>query len=137
MKTTKTILGAAFLSALLLGGGCAYMPGGKMVSDDHFTYTSTPYEPKTLTLVDTRTGNIMWTHDVLVGEQVSVQFYPHRAEGDPDFPDVMRWQIANAESGYVILRNQMPVPDRWSRRLDMTLRDVPESYPGGQASVAP
>lgn len=137
MKTTKTILGAAFLSALLSAGGCSYMPGGNMVSNDYFTYTSTAYQPKTLTLVDTRTGEVLWTNEIPVGQKVSVQFYENRSEGDPDFPDVMRWQVADAENGYVVLRNQIAVPDQWSRRMDMTLREVPESYPGGQASITP
>lgn len=137
MKKTNAILGAALLSALL--GACAYRPGGAMVSDDRFTYVSTPYEPKTITLVDTRTSEVLWTMEIPVGERVTVQFYKDKSKGYADYPDVMRWEVQKADAWDMVLRSQISVPDRWSRRLDMKLREPPEFYPGaeGQASVEP
>ncbi|GAB4385223.1 MAG: hypothetical protein Kow0022_10310 [Phycisphaerales bacterium] len=133
MKKSKAILSAALLSALL--AGCAYRPGGgPMVSEDRFTYVSTPYEPKTLTLVDTRTGEVIWTMEVPVGQRVTLQFYKGKSKGYADYPDVMRWEVQKADASWdAVLRSQIAVPDRWSRRLDMTLRDVPEFYPGTES----
>src|SRR5262245_40626309 len=63
---------AAF--ALLGAAGCANKPGGPGYSDDTFTYYSLPHEPVTLSLMDTRTGQTVWTHEVPVGRELTVSF---------------------------------------------------------------
>lgn len=135
MKNFNVILGAAALSCLL--PACTYRPGGSMMSLDRFTYESTVYEPKTLTLIDTRTSEVLWTMEVPVGQRVTVEFYENKSKGYPDYPDVMRWELQKATATDSVLRSQISVPDRWSRRLDMTLRAAPEFYPGAEASVSP
>lgn len=135
MKNFNVILGAAVLSCLL--PGCMDRPGGAMISMDRFTYESTVYEPKTLTLIDTRTNEVLWTMEVPLGQRVTVSFYRNKSEGTPDSPDVMRWEVQNADALDTVLRSQISVPDRWSRRLDMTLRESPEFHPGAEASVTP
>ncbi|KAA0217282.1 MAG: hypothetical protein DYG94_01390 [Leptolyngbya sp. PLA3] len=135
MKNFNVILGAAVMSCLL--PGCMYRPGGAMMSLDRFTYESTVYEPKTLTLIDTRTSEVLWTMEVPVGQRVTVEFYENKSKGYADYPDVMRWEVQKADALDSVLRSQISVPDRWSRRLDMTLREVPEFYPGAEASATP
>lgn len=135
MKNFNVILGAAVLSCLLTA--CTYRPGGMMMSLDRFTYESTVYEPKTLTVIDTRTNEVLWTMEVPVGQRVTVEFYENKSKGYADYPDVMRWEVQQTTAMDSVLRSQISVPDRWSRRLDMTLRPVPEFYPGAEASVTP
>lgn len=122
VSSRLAILGAAALTAA--AGGC-YTEGGQMMSIDRFTYKSTPAQPKTITLVDTRTGEQIWSYDVPVGQRLSMQFYDGKSE-DPWRSSLMRWDVAPGESIFGELKNQIAVPDRYSRRLDMKLRPAPE-----------
>ncbi len=119
------ILSLCLISAALLSATGCYKEGGKGISLDLYTYKSTSQQPKTLTLVDTRTGEAIWTADVPVGQQLVVRFYGNANKMDY-YTDTMKWGIM--PNGRVIagLPNAMPVPGRIARRLDMTLRSVPE-----------
>ena len=124
-------LGALALSLAACGGpGYAYRSfydeGGSGVSDDQFVYISRPGEPKTITLVDTRTGEPIWTMDVPVGNQLVINFEPDRNKDNPARPDMMRWELMEDRTLHGRLSNAMPVPSYHSRRLDMTLRAIPE-----------
>jgi len=110
-------------------GGCSLMemrPSGKLRSLDEFTYVSTPYEPITITLIDTRDNQEFWSADVPVGKKLTIRFYPNKGEGSDYAPDVMRWSIYDNKIKQTRLRNQMTVPPANSRRIDMALREGPE-----------
>ncbi|RMH13273.1 MAG: hypothetical protein D6695_04580, partial [Planctomycetota bacterium] len=130
-----TFLTALALLSVLVGPvSCTtYTPGGVLMSIDRFTYVSTPYELYTIDLVDVRTGETIWTLDLPVGQRVTLQFYKNKSEGYADYPDVMRWEIQGADDLDGILRSQISVPDRWSRRLDVSLREPPGFYPDSRA----
>lgn len=100
------------------------------MSDDQFTYESTPTLPITVNVIDIRTEEVVWTMDVPVGRKVTLRFYPEKSEGYEDFPDLMKWEVQGNEDFAGILRSSTTVPDRWSRRIDVSLREVPEFYPG-------
>lgn len=114
-------------AALLSLAGC-YTSSG--LGDN--TYLSTPDSPKTISLVDTRTGQTLWTVDVPVNRQLVLRFYENRPGNDRNRPDAMRWEIKEIGRSGGELSNLMPVPDKFSRRIDMTLRPIGEYPVGGE-----
>tara|TARA_Y100001933_G_scaffold28309_1_gene23661 strand:+ start:84 stop:557 length:474 start_codon:yes stop_codon:yes gene_type:complete len=120
-------------AGLTVAAGCqawsTQRPRGRMASLDQHTYASTPFEAKTVRLVDTRTAEELWSVDVPVDYKVVVRFYEDKSEDNQDFPDVMRWEIIPADDWGTLLENQMPVPSKHARRLEWELRRGPEYAP--------
>lgn len=116
--STLTILAAGLL------GGCA-MPGGSMYSADKFTYVSDSHSPKTISLLDTRTRQVVWTTEIPVGQQLVISFF----EGsDPaaNMPDVMKYGFTKAGRWSATMQSSIPVPGQESRRVDCIIRTAPE-----------
>lgn len=127
MRRTAGVLAVAALSAVLTG---CYSEGGPGVSIDQHTYVSTSWQPKTITLRDSRDGSSLWSHDVPVGKKLVIQFRENSAENGQSFgdakPDLMLWELMDPDDDFGPLHNQVPVPPKEARRLDMTLRPTPE-----------
>ncbi len=122
MKQRLTVL--ALFAAAMSGGGCA-SEGGMGYSADRFVYRSHEWQPWTVSLVDTRTGESLWTVDVPVGRQLTLGF--RQGAGPNEYkPDMMYWGLT--ENGRAISKkaNQLPVPGWQSRRLEPVLRPTPE-----------
>lgn len=118
-------------AALLAASGCAYVgwhEGGDMQSYDKHVYISTAWQPKTVTLLDTRSGEKLASWDIPVGKQLAMQFYDGKNKDDAIYPTLLRYEIMPAGQEGGTLHNSMPSPGRDARRLDMELRPVPE-YP--------
>ncbi len=103
-----------------------YRPGGAGYSDDTFTYVSESWTPTNVSLVDTRTGQTLWSVEIPVGQQCVVRFYRGTEPDNEVYPDTMRWQLmpAGKESGE--LYNVAAVPPMSARRVDVSLRQGPE-----------
>lgn len=128
----RLILAAIATGAGLAFTGCAGEHGA-IWSDDRYVFASRAWEPKTITLIDTRTGEAVWSVDVPVGQQVIVSF--SKGTGPNEYkPDEIVWGLAPEGRNTGGRNNRMPCPGRESRRLDMTLRPTPElagaSLPG-------
>lgn len=104
-------------------------PGGRQVSLDQHTYTSTAFSPKTVRVVDTRSLEEIWSMDVPVGHKLVMRFYPDKSDGNVHNPDVMRWRLIPTMRGSTRLDNSMPVPASWARRIEWELRSAPEYAP--------
>lgn len=116
-------LSAGILTTSLLSA--CHFQGGSLYSDDKHTFVSTTWRPWTVTLIDTRTGEPMWSMDVPVGRQLVMQF--RKGTGPNEFkPDMMDWEIREAGRRGA-LHNQIPVPPTYARRLEPTLRPTPEA----------
>lgn len=119
-------------------GGClpGTNPGGHAWSLDKHVYASTVWEPKTVSLSDTVSGEILWVKEVPVGKQVVIRFFSDEAEGDdPRRPDQMVWGLApigDAADGW---EGRLDVPGSEWRMLSFELRAAPE-YPRREAPVA-
>ncbi len=125
----------AALAAVTVIGGCAVpgsWEGGSRVSDDKHVYVSRPYEPKTISVVNTATGETIWTVEIPVGEQLIVRFYDNKHD-DPIMSANMRWEITEETTDFRRMTNLMTVPGRDFRRIDMELRDTPEFPPAADA----
>ncbi len=111
-----------------LSGCIGYSPGGNMASNDEYTYWSTPHLPQTVTLIDTRTGEKIWTYEIPVGKQLVMHFYTDEYPG-ANFTDSMRWDIMDVETSFGHMKNEMPVPGHFARRVDVEVRPSPEAAP--------
>lgn len=121
---TRELLSVICLSVSALVGGCN-TPGGMGYSSDRYVYRSDEWQPWTVSLIDTRTGENVWSVDVPVGQQLVFGF--RRGVGPNEFkPDMMYWGIT--ENGRAVSRqsNQLPVPAALSRRIEPVLRPTPE-----------
>ncbi|MBL8759920.1 MAG: hypothetical protein JNL50_01325 [Phycisphaerae bacterium] len=117
----------ALAAALLSLAGCAtYTPGGSGFSNDAYTYHSLPHEPKTITIVDTRTGERFWMYEIPAGRQLVVRFYEDQYRDNAYTPAAMRWQEMPLGQKYGTLSNVMAVPDAGCRRVDLDVRPGPE-----------
>ena len=72
-RLARPFAAATILASLALSAGC-YYEGGPLRSIDRVTYVSTSWSPKTVTLIDTRTGESMWSVDIPVGQQLVIDF---------------------------------------------------------------
>lgn len=130
--TTRTFPALALAGLTLLAlPGCWYAgwhEGGDMKSDDKHVYISTTYQPKTVVLIDSRSGDKIASWDVPVGKQLAMQFFDGQNKDDPVMPSILKWEIMPAGTEGGTLRNSIPAPPKEARMLDMRLRDGPE-YP--------
>lgn len=114
--------------------GCHY-EGGPLYSADRFTYVSREWQPWTISLIDTRTGESLWSVDVPVGQKLVVGF--REGAGPNSFkPDMMDWGLMAHDRTFGERPNQLPVPPAGSRRIEPTLRPTPE-LPGTPAAGSP
>ena len=128
---------AVGLGLALATTGCnVYRPGGSLRSNDTFTYASTTFLPVTVSLVDSRTGETLWTSEVPVGKQLVVRFFRDQYKDNPANPDAMRWEIMDTGKWYGTLDNVIAVPAMGVRRLDTSLRAAPEYPPGAEQASA-
>ncbi len=104
----------------------AYDPGGSGASRDMFTYWSEPHMPQTVELIDLRTGETLFAVDIPPRQQLVVKFKKNHSEKDAWMPDVMKWDLMPRGNKLGKLDNSMPVPPSFSRRLDVSLREIPE-----------
>jgi hypothetical protein len=112
-KSTLLILSASLLASCQM-----YTPGGNPFTngpDSAATYLSTEEFPKTVTLLDTRTG-----------KKLVIDFVTDLGDNPVLTPDLMSWELFPSDVGYGPLSNSMTVPNRWSRRIDVTMRDSSE-----------
>lgn len=130
-RRVRRLAAVAAVAALATGvvggvGGC-YYPGGPGFSVDRFTYESTTWQPWTVTLEDTRTGQVFWSIEVPVGYQLVIDFDEGPVGTADEFtPDIMKWEIMPIGRRYGHLDNTMRVPPASARLLVPTLRRVPE-----------
>jgi len=120
--------GASFAASC--GPTSPYRPffdeGGSGASIDQFTYVSDSHAPKTITIVDTRTDEVVFAVDIPVGQQLVINFDDKSANRDKYMSGEMRWGVMPAGKRFGGTRNRIDVPPARSRRIDMTLREGPE-----------
>ncbi len=120
----RALTAAALLATSLATGGC-WTEGGRGYSNDSYTYISREWEPKTISVIDTRTGQAVWSYEIPVGRQLMMEFFPN-ASGDPNLPDNLCWSERVAGRLFGVLDNTVSVPSASVRRVDMKVRPVPE-----------
>jgi len=115
------------LAVAALGLAGCYQEGGPGFSADQHVYVSRPWQPWTVTLRDTRTGQEFWSMDVPVGKRLVLKFVQGGGTKDKYTPDSMIWTLVDEErESFLDLSNSLPCPPADSRRLEPTLRTAPE-----------
>lgn len=121
------IASRTFLTGLVFLAGCTtFKPGGSEWSDDAHTWYSTPQQPTTVSVMDTRTGQALWTYEVPVNRQLSIQFFKNVAPDNLNTPDEMRWDDLAIGTVFASLQNTLPVPNDQGRRIEWVVRARPE-----------
>lgn len=116
--TVRGVAAAATLGAAIVVGGCS--------SAEVHSYESTTMAPQTITLLNTATGEKIWTCEVPIGKRLDIRFVKTpRAAEEAGF-DEMSWQISGMTDKPEGRRSTLKVPPPSHRRLDMTLRPYPE-----------
>lgn len=133
MKRGSTFFALLALPAVALTGCNPYVEGGAGGSYDTFTYVSTPDQPKTITVVDTRDNSVIWTYELPVGRQLVISFMADRFENNPNRQDLMRWGEMSPTTRYGDLHNEMAMPK--TRRIDWSMREPGESTPGAKTKA--
>ncbi|MBT4766753.1 MAG: hypothetical protein HOO04_00150 [Phycisphaerae bacterium] len=129
---------ALTLLSTLFGVGCTMHDGGYMPSAagtwSPMTFQSTAAVPKTVVIVDTRTGETVFELDIPLGKQLSVQFFkyrtsrrdgPSRKDGGSQY--YMKYTVHTLGSTTGGLDESVDLPAAWNRRLDVFMRS-PEDY---------
>lgn len=127
MRSLTAMFITAAAITLSATSGCSWDSAGMKSSYGRFDYTSSVFTPYTVTLVDTTTGETLWTYEVPVGKTLSVRFLqPHDAEGTGK--DTMQWDVFDANRVGSTMSNSMPCPAASSRIVKVFVRDQPEAY---------
>ena len=114
---------------VILSGCEMYTPGGNPFTNgpnSAATWESTEEFPKTITLIDTRSGERLFVMEVPVGEKLVIDFVTDAGDNEVMTPDLMMWEIFPSSISYGPLSNALTVPNRWSRRIDVAIRESSE-----------
>ncbi|MEM8756820.1 MAG: hypothetical protein AAGF47_03460 [Planctomycetota bacterium] len=127
LRPARFVLAASAVLVCALAGGC-YSYLGVPRSKDAFTYQSTPLMPATVSLIDARTDEVLWSVDVPVNQKLVVRFYDGRRaeDGSDALPAMMRWEIGDRNEAIGSLVNEVAVPRSASRRLSYEIREGAE-----------
>lgn len=118
----QATLSALVLACSLAGvGGCEYQ--------EHYKFESTPLEPKTVMVIDSATGETVWTCDVPVGERLDIQFKNRPERARELGYDEMTYGLAGADERSAGRRSSVKVPPPPTRRITWVPRPAPEAYP--------
>jgi len=110
------------LAGAVVAGGCYYTGGGLFSSTGGpQTYQSTELMQKTITMRDTRNGEVFFEVEVPVGKQLVINFDAGEGDDPVNTPDLLYWEIMDQDQVAGRLHNALSVPNGSSRRIDVTL----------------
>jgi hypothetical protein len=115
----------AALAGLAVLSGC-YFNGGPQWSADQGSYISTTNLPQTVSVMDLRTGQEVWSYDIPVDRKLVIDF--SKGVGDPTIgmPDKMNWEEWPIDRSFGQPSQVVLVPPASARRVDVKIRSVPE-----------
>jgi hypothetical protein len=125
MSIRTMLLAAALATALPFG---CHRPQGAMMSytGGSYTYFSTEMAPKSVRLVDLRSEEVVFSMDIPVGKQLTIDFLEEKGDDPVYTPDLMRYEVWDIGTETGKLTNAMTVPGAHSRRIEISLRQGPE-----------
>jgi len=113
-------------------GGCVFwlQPGSQGYDHSKHVWTSTDTLPKTVRLVDTRSDEVLWEIDIPADHWLVTRIKPGRAKGgDPQYPDLMKFRIVEANRIWAHLPNKVDVPPEGARRWESIIREEAAAEP--------
>jgi hypothetical protein len=123
---------AGLITAASTLTGC-FGPGGSHISDNHFLQESTSHLPTTVSVVDTRTGQTLWSFDIPVDKALDYRFIKDEGDKAKGMPDLLRWVLidrVNSEyygfGGTYPDANAIAVPADPYKKVELKFRPAPE-----------
>lgn len=113
-------------AAVLGSAACGYRPGSRGFTDAPHTWPSTAYLPLTLSLIDTRTDEVIWTIDVPPGKWLVTRFVEGGNNLDSEWPDRLEYHVFDEGTKHGRLRSSIVVPDRSVLQWYVDYRTAPE-----------
>jgi hypothetical protein len=114
------------LATLLAGTPGCYAPnnGGGVFSHTGgpTTYYSSEISQKTITIVDVRTDEVVFSVDLPAGKQLTFQFDEGAGDDPVMRPDLMRYEIMDIGTTSGKLKSSQTVPNAASRKVDVDVR---------------
>ena len=94
MRIRVRFVALPLLAAMLTLGGC-YRPQGALMPSTGapYTYPSTSTRPQSVLVRDLRTDEVVFTMDIPVGSQLTMQFKSGDGDDVVYTPDLLKWQI--------------------------------------------
>tara|TARA_B100001750_G_C15424297_1_gene554639 strand:- start:595 stop:1107 length:513 start_codon:yes stop_codon:yes gene_type:complete len=130
MTTMKYHHMYCFLIIIGLLTGCRmYAPGGNPYTDSPesaTTWESTTEMPKTITIIDTRSGEHFFVMEIPVDHKLVIDFVKNAGDNEVLTPDLMMWEVFPSNTKYGPLSNALTVPNQWARRIDVAIRSSGE-----------
>jgi len=120
--TKRNALAATIWLSLATG---ASVMGGCSTAETH-SYPSTPHMPQTVSLINTATGETIWTCDIPVGKKLDIRFEKRADVAEEQNTDTMTWSISGVATTATGRRNSLKVPPPSHRLLKVTERAAPE-----------
>jgi len=112
----------AAIGALAIAG-CHSPKGGWMpFTGGSHTYASYETRPATITILDLRTMDEIFTMNVPPGKQLTLDFKDGEGDDPVYNPDLMRYEVFDLGTETGKLRNTLNVPPANARRIDVTYR---------------
>ena len=122
----RSLLRASALPLLALGA-CYSPDGGIMPSTGRgFVYISTPMQPTSVAVVDTRTQEAFFAMDIPPGKQLTFNFIEDGGDDPVYSPARMVYSVWDAGNQIGTLDNQLTCPPASCRRIDVSYRKAPE-----------
>ncbi len=116
--------------AVLALSACHSPKGGIMpYTGGTDVFYSGEYLPATITLMDTRTDEVIFAIDVPTGQQIVLQFLDGEGDDPVYAPDLMMYELMERGTSFGKLRNAITVPSADVRRIDVNYRPGPENRP--------
>jgi uncharacterized lipoprotein YmbA len=116
---------SAVVAVVLAGlGGCQFTETSK--------YVSTPMEPKTVMVINTATGETVWTCDVPVGQQLDIGFKNRPDRAQELGYDEMTYGLSGVDSQTASRPSTVRVPPPPTRKIVWVMRPIPEAYDTAQ-----
>ncbi len=132
-SSARVLVACVGLAAAGVGLTGCWTEGGLAYSQDAYTYVSTEWLPQTVTLVDTRTGQAVWSQEVPVGKKLVMRFTSgedlSNKSPDPLYSDKLEWDLWPATKDFGSPSKSAWVPKVLCRRVDVKYRPVPEAEP--------
>ena len=141
-RSVTATVGAVLLGLLVAAqpAGCSATGGNTGYKGSAHGWPSTVQRPATVTLVDSRTGEEIWTMDVPVGKVLMTKFRTGKGDDPVHRPDLLDYEVVDyGETVPSRYTSSISVPDADSRTWDLSIRPAPEygPRPPRRAAVEP
>ena len=117
----RAALAGGLFAFVIACSGC-HSPDGALMSFTGSSQTlfSTETSPKTVRLIDVRSGEVIFESAIPVGKQFSYRFDKGSGDDPQLRPDQLRYELFGIGTRAGRLTNGLSVPNQYSRRIELS-----------------